>query len=261
MALFTILYNLFLHKFVSILIKGDIYLPSMKWYVSVVEELRHETPTIDLVKLKMDIDYEFRPGQWALLEFEENNPAMKRVLSIACSPTRRGYIEFATRISNSDFKQRFKNLKKGDKVRVSEAKGNFVFNEDDKSAVFLSGGIGITPLRSMIQYVCDKRLKNKIMLLYSNRTVEEIAFRTEFEELEKSNPNLRIINIVTDSGSAWKGLSKRIDANIIREYSDVKNDVYYVCGPQVMVDAMVNILNSLSVSKDRIKFENFSGYK
>jgi ferredoxin-NADP reductase len=146
-------------------------------------------------------------------------------------------------------------------VRVSEAHGNFVFDENDKSAVFLSGGIGITPLRSMIQYVCDKKLPNKITLLYSNRTIEEIAFKTEFDDLAKTNQNFKIIYTVTDSGETWKGISKRIDAEIINEYSNVKNDVYYVCGPQVMVDAMVKILNSLSIPKERIKFENFMGYK
>ena len=128
----------------------------------------------------------------------------------------------------------------------------------------LSGGIGITPLRSMIKYSSDKKLDIPVTLFYSNRTPEEIAFREDFSTIEKENTNFKIVNTITnkeDSKEEWQGLTGFIDEKMIKENSqNLDTSIFYICGPPKMVDAMVNLLKTMNIDSARIKIEHFTGY-
>ena len=96
----------------------------------------------------------------------------------------------------------------------------------------LSGGIGITPLRSMIRYSTDKGLSASIVLLYSNSHEDDIVFEDDLESMARQNPNLKVVNTITRPGPAWKGLKGRIDRDmIVREVPDYANRVFFTSGP------------------------------
>ena len=98
-------------------------------------------------------------------------------------------------------------------------------------------------------------------LMYSNRTPEEICYKDEWPIMEKNNPNLKVVNTITDNASDWSGRIGRIDDKMIREFcDDLQNTVFYACGPSAMVDAMLNLLKSMSVPQQNIKKEIFAGY-
>ncbi len=130
--------------------------------------------------------------------------------------------------------------------------------------VLLGGGIGITPFRSIVKYATDNRLPNKITLLYSNRTPEDIVYKNEWKEYEALNPNLTIVRTITspnESKSEWRGRVGRIDANLIREHvENLEKALYLVCGPPSLVTDLTSILTGMGISRAQIRTENFRGY-
>ena len=125
----------------------------------------------------------------------------------------------------------------------------------------LSGGIGITPLRSMIKYTNDKMLDTDIVLIYSNRHEDDIAFKQEFDELMTKNPKFNVVNTVTKPGSSWTRITGRISADMIKQHMpDFLDRVFYISGPTKMVDSMTTLIKEMSIPEDQIKKEFFTGY-
>jgi glycine betaine catabolism B len=200
-----------------------------------------------------------------------------RHFTISSSPTE-NFIMFSTRIRDSPYKKRLSNLEEGAKVKVRGPEGQFVLHQDySKSAVFLSGGIGVTPFRTMIKYATDKQLPVKIAMFDSNRNVSNILFKKEFDDWANMNENLKIIYTISQeeeedrheksSSTAkndWKGEYGRIDKAMILKYVDINelnNSIFYICGPPSMLKAMQALLQEeLEIPKERIKVEEFTGY-
>ncbi len=223
-----------------------------------VIETKQETPTVKSIKLEKS-NFDYKPGQYAMMELETGDDEDIRSLSIASSPTE-NFLLFSTKISNSSFKQKFNSLKVGDKIKIKGPMGIFVLNESTRDIVFLGGGIGITPFRNMIKYATDKKLLIKMTLLYSNRTPEEICYKNEWDLWQEQNPNLKVINTITGDPT-WNGRKGRIDEQMIKEfYDDLNSTSFYICGPPAMVDGLSQLLKSMNVPQSNIKIEKFAGY-
>ena len=225
-----------------------------------LKEINQEALDIKSFKFSKE-NINFIPGQYLSVKLDVKDDKGKlRSFSIASS-LNEDFIMIATKMTGSNFKNKLSSLKTGTKVEVTGPYGNFTLDET-KDAIMLSGGIGITPLRSMIKYAAEKKLKNKIILFYSNRVPEEIAFRKDLENLAKLNKNFTLLNTITrpeESKETWNGLTGRIDADLIKKYIN-NNTLFYICGPPGMVDAMANILKEMNISQNRIKIEHFTGY-
>jgi ferredoxin-NADP reductase len=197
-----------------------------------------------------------------------------RHFTISSSPTE-DFIMFSTRIRDSPYKRRLSTLEQGAKVKVRGPEGQFVLHQDySKPAVFLSGGIGVTPFRSMIKYATDTQLPLKIIMFDSNRNRENILFKKEFDDWAKINKNLRIIYTISDdeqqqqqsssTANDWKEEHGRINKAMILKYLDnnmLNNSIFYICGPPSMLKAMQSLLqDDLEIPKERIKVEEFTGY-
>jgi ferredoxin-NADP reductase len=102
------------------------------------------------------------------------------------------------------------------------------------------------------------------VLLYSNKREQDIAFRDDFDAIQKANSHVRVVHTLSDvapDDASWQGRRGRVDQVMIREeIPDFKERVFYSCGPPPMVTAMVEILTALGIPKERIRTENFSGY-
>ena len=225
----------------------------------------------DTAKQKKELDY--ISGQYAFFDIGGvfNDPeGPLRHFTIASSPTE-NFIMISTRIRDTPYKKRLSSLEeKRTKVKVRGPMGKFILHEDhSKPAVFLSGGIGVTPFRSMIKYVTDKQLPIKIVMFDSNRHENNILYKNEFDEYLKINKNLKIIYAITGEGGQpplghWEGEIGRIDKPMITKYvseDDLNKSIFYICGPPAMLNAIQNILNEkLRIPKDRVKIEEFTGY-
>ena len=225
---------------------------------------------------KLLLDY--TAGQFAFFDIGEvyNDPKGPiRHFTISSSPTE-NVIMFSTRIRDSPYKKRLSTLEKGTKVKVRGPEGQFVLHQDyTKPAVFLSGGIGVTPFRSMIKYATDMQLPIKIIMFDSNRNRNNILFKKEFDEWANMNKNLKIIYTISEkdqndeqsslsTANDWKGEYGRINKAMILKYVNINvlNDsIFYICGPPNMLKAMQILLQEdLEIPKERIKVEEFTGY-
>jgi ferredoxin-NADP reductase len=220
----------------------------------------------------------YKAGQYAIVDLgtTEDPEGPARDFTLASSPTEKDNILISTRIRNTPFKQKLANLNIVDIVKFTCPLGEFVLHEEDQSkpAVFLSGGIGVTPFRSMIKYTTDKQLPLKIIMFDSNRNEENILYKEEFDSWQNLNKNLKVINTLTLEGekeekfdkSRWKnnGEIGKINKDMILKYlsnDDVINAVFYICGPPGMLNAMKNLLTTeMSITKGRIREEEFYGY-
>jgi len=213
-------------------------------------------------------DFSFKPGQYANFEFADapnSNPDdNSHVFSLASSPHHKDSVMIAVRMRDSSaFKAALSKAPLGTKLKVSRPLGKFLLHEDpSKPAVFLAGGIGITPFLSIVGWHTHHKSPHRIRLFYSNRTPASTAFLQELSEWEKQNPNFQLIPTVTDvDDPQWKHEQGFLDEEMIRKYvSDMDQAIFYVVGPPAMVDAMDQLLQGMEIPKDRIRLEKFDGY-
>lgn len=237
---------------------------SMKIYKGKLIERIKRTETVESFRIAPEERVDFLPGQFLQLIFDEQNLSNKdlnKYLSFSSSPTN-DYIEVTKRLSKSLFSQRLKNLKAGDPLVFKAPLGSCVLREDYKKIAFLIGGIGITPVISMIEYIMEKKLNIDAVLFYSNRTEDEIAFRKELDGFQSKCCSLKIFYTVTDcQPKDNRCLLGHIDkALLTSKIKDINERVFFTFGPPGMVEAMKNICLGLSCTKENIKTESFLGY-
>jgi ferredoxin-NADP reductase/nitrite reductase/ring-hydroxylating ferredoxin subunit len=223
--------------------------------------------------------FNYTAGQFAFFDIGgvyDDPKGPIRHFTISSCPTE-NFIMFSTRIRDSPYKKRLSTLEQGAKVKVRGPEGRFVLHEDySKPAVFLSGGIGVTPFRSMVKYATDKQLPLRIIMFDSNRNRSTILFKGEFDDWADRNKNLNIIYTISEDEdreheqpssavkSDWRGEYGRIDKTMILKYLDattLNNSIFYICGPPSMLKSMQSLLQEeLEIPKERIKVEEFTGY-
>lgn len=190
-----------------------------------------------------------------------------RHFTISSSPTEGPNIRLTTRIrQESGYKKTLDELKMGETVDGEGPNGTFILNENDKAQqVFLAGGIGITPFRSLIKYNIDKNLNVPMHLIYSNSTVEQITFRKEIADWQKLNSSFLKFDLTVskpeESKEKWEGLVGRIDAPLISKLTaGYVKPIFWVCGPPPMVDALEIALAQMKIPGSQIRVEKFTGY-
>jgi glycine betaine catabolism B len=209
----------------------------------------------------------YKAGQYSVVDLgtKEDPEGPVRSFTIASSPTEKDFILISTRIRDTLFKKKLASLDLGTLVNITAPMGKFVLpdNHSSKSVVFLSGGIGVTPFRSMVKYATDNQLPLKITVFDSNRDRDNILYKKEFDEWLSENKNLKIIYTI-DDGNDWNGERGHINKAMVVKYlstDELDNSIFYICGPPGMLNAMRKLLEvDLSIPKERIKIEEFSGY-
>lgn len=226
-----------------------------------VAEVISRTPSIKSVRLKTCNRVRFRPGQYLSISLKPEAD-LTRYLSISSSPTEEGHIEVTKRITQSRFSQAFSQIETGCQVSITYPMGRFTFEGEFPKVALLSGGIGITPLRSICKYAVDKRLDTDICLLYGNRVLEEVAFKSELDDMEQTNSRFKVVHCLSRAGADWTGRRGHIDAALIRqEVSDYRERQFYLCGPPKMVAAVTEVLRGeLQCSEAQVTTEDFIGY-
>jgi ferredoxin-NADP reductase/nitrite reductase/ring-hydroxylating ferredoxin subunit len=218
---------------------------------------------------------DYTAGQYAFFDIGGvyNDPRGPiRHFTISSSPTE-DFVMITTRIRDTPYKKRLSSLEEGTIVKVRGPQGKFVLHDDySKPAVFLSGGIGVTPFRSLIKYATDRQLPIRIVMFDSNRNRENTLFKKEFDECIDRNKNLKIIYTVTESkpdqksssASEWTGERGRIDKAMLNKYltdDELKDSIFYTCGPPGMIKAMQDLLqHDIKIPKEKIIVEEFTGY-
>jgi len=226
-----------------------------------IKEVIRRNYNVKSFRLEISGPLNFKAGQFLLVKLKDD-PLLKKYLSISSSPTEKCYLEFTKKLSESDFSKTLDNLVAGDEVFIQYPFGKFVLEESSLKIAFLSGGIGITPIRSICKYVVDKNLGVDIVLVYANRSVKDVVFKDDFDALMKSYSLLRVAHVLCETEPGFKCTVGRINREVIKnEIPDYPERKFYLCGPPQMVEAMrLLLVEELGVSLERIVTENFQGY-
>lgn len=212
--------------------------------------------------------FSFLPGQFIVLYLinppEDDPKGNFRTFSIASAPFEDNLM-ISTRMGGSIFKKILNDLPEGTQVKIRGPAGSFILDErDGRPAVFLVGGIGITPVRSILLQAVRDGIQRKISVFYSNRKPEDSAFLDELMLLEKDRPLIKIIPTMTDmeeSGEEWEGERGFINEEMINRYvPDPLGCVFYIVGPPSMVDAMKGLIRRMGIEESFIRTEEFLGY-
>ncbi len=256
-------------------LKTELPFQIQKMQLTLIDKIKHEGTDIMSFKFyrKDDKNYlNYKAGQFSIVDLgtKEDTKGQTRAFTIASSPTEEDVILISTRIRDTPFKQKLSKLEKGTPVRITGPEGDFVLPDDySNRVVFLSGGIGVTPFRSMIGYATDKQLPLKITMFDANRNQANILYKDAFDTWAKLNKNLDIIYTISEedeksSASDWKGETGFIDKAMLTKYLtkyEINRSTFYICGPPAMLNAMYTLLaKEIKVPDDKIKTEEFSGY-
>jgi len=213
-------------------------------------------------------DFRFKPGQAIDLTLidppETDAEGNIRTFSIASAPQDQDIV-IASRMRDTAFKRVLAAMPLGSPVQIEGPMGSFTLhNNAAKPAVFLAGGIGITPFHSMVRNAAAEQLPHTLYLFYANNRPEDAAFLEELERLDGANGRIHVITTMSDmarSSRAWPGATGFIDGKMLRAHlSNLQGPIYYIAGPPAMVTAMREMLASVGIDEDDIRTEEFSGY-
>lgn len=212
--------------------------------------------------------FEFRPGQSLLLSLiappETDSEGDSRTFTIASAP-HEPELMIATRMRDTAFKRVLKTMATGGTLSIDGPSGEMTLEDSPtRPAVFLAGGIGITPFRSMALHAAHARLPHRIVLFYGNRRREDAAFLDELEALGRRNPNFRLVALMSEpakSARPWSGETGFIRRELIeRHLPEPRSALYYFAGPPAMTGAMHALLEDLGVAEEAMRYEEFYGY-
>jgi ferredoxin-NADP reductase len=228
---------------------------------AIVKEVIQRNYNVKSVRFNIGQEIDFKAGQFLSITLQ-NNPALKKYLSISSSPTEKCYLEITKKLTNSDFSKAFNQIKPGDTVNIQYPLGKFILGEPAGDIAFLSGGIGITPIRSIAKYVVDNNLGTDMVLVYANRTVKDIVFKEDFDAMQSVYPKLKVAHVLCEPSLNFVCIPGLINAQVIKdEVRDYLKRRFYLCGPPQMVSAMSKILTEeLKLPGENIITENFQGY-
>lgn len=210
----------------------------------------------------------FIPGQyleWTFAHEKTDIRGNRRYFTIASSPTEDN-IRIGVKFYNpaSSYKKNLLALDDKTAIVASQLSGDFTLPKNkNQKLVFIAGGIGITPYRSIIKYLIDSQEKRDIIILYSNKTKSEIVYKDVFDTAE-NKLHIKTIYTLTDLAQIpqdWVGERGRINDGLIKKYvSDWQERLFYLSGPRSMVDAFEDTLKKMGVKKRMIKTDFFPGF-
>jgi ferredoxin-NADP reductase len=229
------------------------------------EQIAHDTMAFHFDKPK---GYEFRAGQAmdiTLLDPPETDAEGNiRTFSIA-SPPFENSLTVATRMRDTAFKRVLKGVTLGIAVKIDRPSGSLTLHKNaSKPAVFLAGGIGITPFLSIVRQASHDKLSHELNLFYSNRRPEDAPFLGTLTGLQETNPHFHFVPTMTQAEKShltWSGETGFInDKMLTKSVPNLRGPIYYIAGPPAMVGAMRQMLVSAGADEDDIRSEEFSGY-
>jgi ferredoxin-NADP reductase len=213
-------------------------------------------------------NWTFKPGQYLDITLpdpsETDAEGNVRSFSIASAP-HEDTLMVATRMRDTAFKRVLNTMPLSSAVQIEGPSGSLTLDNNVKrTAVFLAGGIGITPFRSIVFHAAKEKLPHRIFLFYSNRRPEDAPFLDELQALERENPNYELIASMTEMSKShrpWQGQTGLIDKEMLaRHLKDAISPIYYVAGPPDVVKALQTTISQAGIDNDDIRAEEFAGY-
>lgn len=239
--------------------------PRGRFMLTLIEKNEIALDTYEFV-FAPDRTFTFRPGQyleWTLGHSPSDTRGNRRYFTIASSPTEdtvRLGVKFYT--PESTFKRALLEMPLGGTISAAGLAGDFTLPANPKKKlVFIAGGIGVTPFRSQVQYLMDTNDTRSAVLLYSNKTMPEVAYRDTFVRAEQKIGLKTVYALTNEVGPVLGTYAGFIDGALIQhEIPDYKERLFYISGPHGMVTAFKKTLREMGVSRFNIKTDYFPGF-
>ncbi|MHB1587943.1 MAG: ferredoxin--NADP reductase [Acidiferrobacteraceae bacterium] len=219
-------------------------------------------------RLERPAGFGYKPGQAVDVTLVEppvtDATGQHRIFSLVSAPYENDLV-VATRMRDSTFKNRLKAMAIGSNVQVEGPFGSLTLHHNRaRPALFIAGGIGVTPFMSILRQAAQDRLDQHLLLVYANRRPEDAAFLSELMDLARRNKHFHLVATMTamhKSASPWDGERGRVDESLLRRVAgELSAPIYYVAGPPAMVEAIRQTVHGIGVSDDDIRSEDFFGY-
>ena len=224
--------------------------------------IRQETPTVKSYTLDLeDHEFSFHPGQWVDCYVDAEGERGVAGYTLTSSPTTVGTIELTVKRNLEREVTRFmhEEAETGDVIYVDGGQGEFYYRREmGDSLTLIAGGIGITPLMSMLRYVDEGMSDVRAKLFYSARAPSEIVFHRQLEDISGRNPRVDCVFTVTrPGGELWEGHTGRVDSGLLMEEGVDLGGIFFICGPKPMGQDMEETLKGLGVAEERIRYEQW----
>jgi all-trans-retinol 13,14-reductase len=221
------------------------------------------SPTVRRIRLEpLDggpMPFSFAAGQYLKVDLPVAIEPIERSYSIASGPGDGGFVDIAVKREPQGLGSVFlhNDLAVGQALRLSGPFGEFTYQYERGLLLLIAGGIGISPLMSVLAAAADAGHAGPVVLLVGCRTENEILFQPELEALQGRLPGLEVTTFVSRAGSGWPGLRGRIDLEALRPYATSATRVH-LCGPEAMMQDVLGYLSALRVPREAIHTEAFA---
>ncbi len=241
--------------------------PKEKYIMRLKEKIQLAPDIYDFI-FRPDRRMKFTPGQyleWTLGHSPSDSRGNRRYFTVASSP-REHDVRLGIRFydKSSSFKIAMLSMDPGEEIVASQCSGDFTLPKDKRRKLaFIAGGIGITPIRSMIKDLLEKNERRNLALFYSNRDASEIVYSDVFGEAQTRLGIKTVYTLtgVNDVPSDWRGYRGRIDARMItKEIPDYRERLFYLSGPRSLVTGFEDTLRDMGISEKQIKTDFFPGF-
>lgn len=226
----------------------------------ILEQKKEVAQSTRLFCFKRPEGFSFKAGQYINIILNVGQRRMSHSFSIASSPSA-PVLEIAMRMTGSPYKNALDALSLGAKLEFMGPQGKFTLPDGNNDPIImLAGGIGVSPLRSMIMDELEKQSQRAITLFYSNHIPESAAFMDEFSAIK--NPHFKFVPTMTgmeDSREKWEGEKGYITPAMIKKYAGEGFSAYkyYIVGPSVFVKSMRDMLVSSRIPITQIIMDDF----
>ena len=246
-----------LHKFVW---------PAMRksrlWEVASVQQEARDVWTLEFEPPGSEDSFDYAPGQFnfvTLYRDDDRYDGEEHHFTISSSPTS-GPTHTTTIKNSGDFTSTIGATRPGDRAMIEGPYGRFSYtlNAPDDRYLFIAGGIGITPIMSMLRHMRDTAADVDVTLIYGSKTQDDIVFRAEMDEIaDGAAPRLKVVHVLSEE--EWDNPTGRVDRELIVDEagSDLSDYSIYICGPVPMMDKMIELVLELGAREDRLYSERF----
>lgn len=209
-----------------------------------------------------DFDFDFSGGQFVWLNTTGNPFSIREhPFSIASSPTALPKVSFVIR-ELGDYTSKLDRLQPGQRVYVDGPYGDFTLHDRKASGIaFVAGGCGIAAAMGVLRHLCDTGTDLPVRLIYGNRNMDEMIFQDEMVEIGSKLPNFKQVVVLADAADHECVYQGVVDKEILAKTFDSEDRadwIYYVCGPELMVESVVKSLGQLGIPNKRILRERLS---
>lgn len=234
-----------------------------------VAQIFDETPNVKTYRLTDPaggkLPFNYLPGQFVTVTVVPKGVPVRRSYTIASSPTHRDYCEITIKHEEKGTVSHFLHTQthEGELLQLTGPSGKFTFTEEHAdSAVFIGGGVGVTPMMSAVRYLTDRSWKGEIYFFFTCKNESSIIFREEILYLQKRHPNLHVFFVLSQQQGepACAYIPGHITKEILSEHvPDIVSRMIHICGPKSMMDAVKVMLDELKVPKEKVMEEAFAG--